>query len=710
MKFWNWDKKPHTTPGRLKRGDIFALEYDKATYCFGRVIEHKRNSYCILEFFDHISDKPEIDEETVLKAGRAIPLVNVNSEHIFNMKLDADIRVIGHQEDFTAPDYDDIGIFHFSANGTVKEDLYGNITIIPDEEKNKYLHFNWTSGQRIKSSLSEFITEKKYSSEGYPSDPEALYQLADTFADARKYDKTIDAILTLPEDKLDRKFLGLLLAAYNNSGRYDEALEALEKYRHLYEGKMRLWYYYATYAQIEKEEYNAAFESIEAGLAECEREREAGTVEMADYNRDVGDFKNLRYRCKSRLEEKEKYKKIGNFVIEKDVLVRYEDDETTTEAVVPDGIKTIAAKAFKNCGTLKSLVIPEGVEKIETYAFDGCVNLESISFPSSLREVFRNNHCLEDTKWYKDHPKGQIVTGTYLYKYTGDEEEVVIDSRVETIGYGAFSNNQTLKKLVIKGNVKRIFASAFTDCNALTDIKIEDGLERISSYAFGNCKALEKITLPGSVNTLSNDVFIGCMSLKEINMPDSLKSLDGGIFYGCSSLEKISLPAQAEGITDSYIGWDHQIGGALFKDCSKLREVTFPKGIKKLLEETFAGCSSLEKINIENPSMMFGKDTFGKKAKYPEALYKTTPELPLHLTDGDIKQYIDLDKVPDDVKAKLFIRRQSKSLLPFWEDNINKGNAKAIGEKLKELQQTKLTAKEKKNADIFFEKYKDLLT
>ena len=155
---------------------------------------------------------------------------------------------------------------------------------------------------------------------------------------------------------------------------------------------------------------------------------------MADYNRDVGDFKNLRYRCKSRLEEKEKYTKVGNFVIEKDVLVRYEDDETTTEAVVPDGIKTIAAKAFKNCGTLKSLVIPEGVEKIETYAFDGCVNLESISFPSSLREVFRNNHCLEDTKWYKDHPKGQIVTGTYLYKYIGDEEEVVIDSRVETIG------------------------------------------------------------------------------------------------------------------------------------------------------------------------------------------------------------------------------------------------------------------------------------
>jgi hypothetical protein len=107
--------------------------------------------------------------------------------------------------------------------------------------------------------------------------------------------------------------------------------------------------------------------------------------------------------------------------------------------------------------------------------------------------------------------------------------------------------------------------------------------------------------------------------------------------------------------------------------------------------------------------MTFGKDTFGKKAKYPEALYETSPELPLHLSDGDIKQYIDLDKLSDDMKAKLYIKRQSKSLDPFWEKSINKDNAKGVGEKIKELKETKLSAKEKKNAELFFEKYADFL-
>ena len=62
-----------------------------------------------------------------------------------------------------------------------------------------------------------------------------------------------------------------------------------------------------------------------------------------------------------------------------------------------------------------------------------------------------------------------------------------------------------------------------------------------------------------------------------------------------------------------------------------------------------------------------------------------------------------------DLKAKLFIKRQSKSLDPFWEKSINKDNAKAVGEKIKELKETKLSAKEKKNADMFFEKFGGLI-
>ena len=103
------------------------------------------------------------------------------------------------------------------------------------------------------------------------------------------------------------------------------------------------------------------------------------------------------------------------------------------------------------------------------------------------------------------------------------------------------------------------------------------------------------------------------------------------------------------------------------------------------------------------------KPEIDEQTKYPDVLYATSPELPLHLSDGDIKQYIDLDRLPDEVKAELFIKRQSKSLAKFWDESITKDNAKAIGRMIAELKATKLPAKEKKNAELFFTKYGNLL-
>ena len=310
MKFWNWEKKPRSTPGRIKRGDIFCFEYDKNTYCFGRIIENMPKEHCILEFLDYISDKPEIDEKTVLKAVRMLPLIDVNSDHVFNMKLfSIDVRIIGHQDDFFAFDYDDIAFARLMPNssGAFKEDLHGTITQLSEGERIKSPVY-FKSSDRIKKDLSEVISQKKFASviesNNYPTDTEEMIQMLDTLFEAKKYNEVIVAVSSLSEDKRNRKIINLLVASYNNTGHYDEALKDLETYKELYKGRMSLWYYYVTYAQIGKEEYNKALKSIEAGFEECEREKEAGIVEIKDYNRDIGDFKNLRYRCNSKLEEK----------------------------------------------------------------------------------------------------------------------------------------------------------------------------------------------------------------------------------------------------------------------------------------------------------------------------------------------------------------------------------------------------------------------
>ena len=712
MKLWSWDKKPSTSKGRLKRGDIFCFAYDEQTYCFGRIIELDVKEWvCIVEIFDHISDKPEINEETILHAGRLVPPMNVKFD---NFAYD-NWRIIGQQEDYYVPDYDELYMTKVNSGEWTKTDFHGNTTVIPEEEHHKYININTShtlSGQYVKEELREVMLQKKFSSlldeKKYPEEPEELYRFADALFDAGKYPDVIDAILTLPEDKQNRDTLGLLLAAYNNTEQYNETISTLEKYKSLYDDKMRLWYYYAAYAYLGLKDYDNALICIDGGFAECEREKEAGILTEADYRQEHYDFYNLQCRRKRALEalvDTTIRPVIGGFTIENDELTGYADDGVTTDIIIPDGIRKIKPRAFENCETIRSVVIPEGVEKIYTDAFTGCINLEKIVFPDSLELISRNPNCLEDTKWYKDQPEGQIIAGKILYKYTGDEEEVVIKDGVRIIGEKAFLGNERIKKVVIPASVKKIYALAFRRCPKLKDIRLTSGLESISSNAFAECTSLKEISIPDSVTRFYNEVFYGCESLKEVILPDNIIDLYGGIFEGCKNLEKVHLPARAEGVTDSYIGWDHKLEGFMFKGCEKLKEVTIPKGIKKILEETFAGCISLQKVNIENPDLTFGKDTFGKKGKYPEALYENSPELPLHLSDGDIKQYIDFDKLTDDVKAKLFIKRQSKSLVQFWEKSITKNNAKAIGEEIKELMKTKLSPKEKKNAELFFDQY-----
>ncbi len=106
---------------------------------------------------------------------------------------------------------------------------------------------------------------------------------------------------------------------------------------------------------------------------------------------------------------------------------------------------------------------------------------------------------------------------------------------------------------------------------------------------------------------------------------------------------------------------------------------------------------------------IIGHDAFGNKEKYPEALYKNSPELPLHLTDGDIKQYIDFDKLPEGIQALMFVKRQSKSLASYYQKYITVNNARTISNYITELTKTKLSAKEKKNAELFFTQYGALI-
>jgi len=483
MKIWGWEKKPRTMQRYLKRGDIFCFVYDDTRYCFGRIIEINPKRFCIVEIFDHISETPDIDEETISKAVRILPPINVHAYVLFDQKLmGGDWRIIGHQEDYLAPDYDEIFIGWGVKDDWKKEDLHGNMTKVSEEEYKQCLsHIAATDltvkellkdsfGERkekktaddirkaiqmVKYGLDEYLQavnevpdfdvndldkykrnllqeaildqkwdvaedlikrgidvnnqdDKKRTALHYlcasPKSPglaetilkaggdpnirdkenksplyeitanqrndmkeekyqimemllkfgadktlpcretrtavdvaetigekktieilakyaprpqgknaameaDELYQKVNQFFGKREFFEVVDALYGYPKEKMTRKMTGLLIASYNNLEEFDKALKSLEEYRYLYKDIMRIWYYFATFAYVGKKDCDQAMDCIEAGIAECDREKEAGTLVGEDYNNEIRDFDYLKSRCQSILDKLERERK-----------------------------------------------------------------------------------------------------------------------------------------------------------------------------------------------------------------------------------------------------------------------------------------------------------------------------------------------------------------------------------------------------------------
>jgi len=146
----------------LKRGDIFCFVYDDNRYCFGRIIEIRPKRFCVAEIFDYTSETPVIDAKTIENATRVIPPVNINAYILFDCKsMGGDWRIIGHQEDYYAPDYDDLFIGWGLEGDWKKEDLRGNLTKTSKEEYDKGLPNIPITDYTVKELLKGFYGERQ---------------------------------------------------------------------------------------------------------------------------------------------------------------------------------------------------------------------------------------------------------------------------------------------------------------------------------------------------------------------------------------------------------------------------------------------------------------------------------------------------------------------------------------------------------------------
>lgn len=208
------------------------------------------------------------------------------------------------------------------------------------------------------------------------------------------------------------------------------------------------------------------------------------------------------------------------------------------------------------------------------------------------------------------------MNGSTLVQYTGNDENVVIPSKVKVIGEDAFSGNLTVKTVTIPNSVKEIRYHAFSGCDLLTKVTIGDSVESIGTAAFSDCSALTEVTIGKGLKSMGSGVFAGCPSLSNMMIESTRYHCRGGVLYdenetallgmlgGCKTTA-FQMPSTVTRI-EPYAFWDcgqleyvslssamSDIPAYAFAGCTGLKAVSIPYSVKRIDAKAFAGCSNL---------------------------------------------------------------------------------------------------------------------
>lgn len=184
-------------------------------------------------------------------------------------------------------------------------------------------------------------------------------------------------------------------------------------------------------------------------------------------------------------------------IVTNGVLVKYTGNQQSVE--IPEGITSIAEKAFWGCHSIVRITIPASLVHIEKNAF-GCAALTELHIDDLAAWCNTDIACDLPREWKLYH-KGQQIT------------HLEIPDGVPAIRKNVFSWC-SLKHLSVPESVTHIGSSAFHLCRYIRSVELPATLRRIGAYAFADCYDLESVSLPETAKTLINgSAFNNCRRL-----------------------------------------------------------------------------------------------------------------------------------------------------------------------------------------------------
>ncbi len=177
-------------------------------------------------------------------------------------------------------------------------------------------------------------------------------------------------------------------------------------------------------------------------------------------------------------------------------LTTYDDPDAVKTALqntdkkvtlkLPSDVTAIDAYAFQNCASLKEIILPEGLTTIGAGAFKGS-GLSEIPVPASVTSL-----------------------GPGAFESCKNLTSINLPSGLKTIDGQTFAGCTKLSQVTLPESLEILVTGAFQGCSELQSITIPAGVKLIPSYVFYNCTKLKEITILGTIYDFGNSVFSNC--------------------------------------------------------------------------------------------------------------------------------------------------------------------------------------------------------
>lgn len=193
--------------------------------------------------------------------------------------------------------------------------------------------------------------------------------------------------------------------------------------------------------------------------------------------------------------------------------------------------------------------------------------------------------------------------GLRITAYNGfDTKRVIIPNEINgqpvvSIGEKAFVN-APIAQIVLPTSLKAILPSAFEGCVNLMHIDLPEGIQYLGDNCFRN-SGINEVTIPDSVTTMGHSICESCKNLENVVIGSQVSHIEYCAFQDCSKLRKLSIPV---GIKDISFG---------AFDGTAIQVMVFPENVERVDSRVFKYMSRLSRSTRSNSIVcaFLGRDT-----------------------------------------------------------------------------------------------------